>query len=1723
MGDLTNYLKTQNVNPNDVLIPTNNQKFFPVYNQTGNSNLIDLDYQGDSNLRSLDNERNDIRAKTQTGLSKILNSVGQGTSTFGTALASSVASLTSGAVGLGAETADAFMDGDQYNGMDIMLNNPIMKGISDFDKYIKEEIVPTYYTKDQQDRVFSAATGTDLLNGLGFMASAVLPSQAITKLFGSMAKMVAASKLNKLEPVLENAIKFGDITSTEAGMISKTAKYLNQAGPIVGATIGRIGESSMEAYQTYESMLADGATEEEAKQGRNNVFMGNMALAASDLAQYTRWFKGASLGDDLVKQGLGTAVKDKTKGKIIGDLLKEAGQEAAEEGYQFLLSKGAEKATKGKSFIEGISEASGDLFTTTEGLKSMLLGAVLGGGVGGAIQARNSKKQKENLSAMANELTANADTTQRFITDPNTGKQIVNPELTKIATTFAFYENQKERALAAGDQKSYDIAEKMQFSELVEAKNRAGQFDEFIDQLEEMGRSNPEEIKSMFGNLPIKNGREMTPMQVATEKIQQAKQIKQLAEGLDLLPQLTKIRPDARSFIKNKLFAQEALREEILNIDSKIAEVNSRVKSPIFTGSNVLEQPELLPQDQFELDNLIEQKKDLTDNYIEISKEFKDLIAKPKKAEEEVDNIQNTNIKEAVDNEIEKNNKETVNTTEAIVNNTPLVIDGEDVVAISEKDGFVKLDYSPFFEKSSKAKQTQNQKEITDAFNNVKTLDSLKEGQKVIFKNKEYILVKDEIENVLQLHSLENGTFLDIKPDSELGYSAPIYYYGLTEINDSPVSDLIEITYSKNEEQQIIINGETYLNLYSNPLSAINYDKNGNIISVTLTTLNKKQNRTFKKYAEEIAYAILLETYNNLNNENNRKREELANKIAKSNSTVTDTNEKSIVNERDTEISNQIENEITEKENQIKQQSIELSEFNNMLQLTLEAETVEDLLVYKEDLQNSKYYNNKISELLNKKYKELKGEAPIVTKKEVSDAIEIKKQEESDEVLAHEYDENEEIITIHTGSPKKASINSTSTKGQDEEFRNKIPEVVDGVTIYKFNDDHIKTVKYLANPENTPSPENPGEYTVRLTLEDENNITDSQHEVDKYKILYHIFKNGKQVTFDSTHFHEVAYFKKTSTYEKLKAENSEDANKEIERIEAQLIKDRQEIVDTLKQGYTVELICKNKSGGIQNFNPQVDGVNQVQPIDKTFGPVDGSKYKTNGIGVITKIENDTTFIKYQYATIPYQGKVNIGVPGQVVFETVDAANQIYITNGITMNRHTPETIKSLTELIVYTLTTQNNIVKKGKEEFELINDRKSGLLDGLLYLGNRPSKKESELFIKNNTIRMGKNVITVTPETNIEELKAQINTFLTAYHAFPAFKPNVLGKKLILPDTIDEDGNVNKEAKIQSFNDFLFKGERPLIGTNVNSQIPFINSYMNYETNPDGSLMFKTNKKEKPIVKYAEELKSEPVNKTDELKDKKADIERRRQEVERISKLPFQERIQALQDAGIIDSSVSTQMGVRFPIIANINGVKVPFYRSSDGTQGKIKGNWYPFFGFGKSSSGDSWLIKGDTKNGDVNSHYDSVPLQEYAEILNSVLNWNTDIDKVRGIKKHPFMNTLQQVSPEEFNEEVYGLRNLNIINGTQGETNPLIYVDNKIKEINAKYDAELAALEGKTEEIVETDISRKQKITEQETGCATNVNTKVEGKTYQASNLGKVAITDQKTVENLFKKKAKK
>jgi hypothetical protein len=77
-------------------------------------------------------------------------------------------------------------------------------------------------------------------------------------------------------------------------------------------------------------------------------------------------------------------------------------------------------------------------------------------------------------------------------------------------------------------------------------------------------------------------------------------------------------------------------------------------------------------------------------------------------------------------------------------------------------------------------------------------------------------------------------------------------------------------------------------------------------------------------------------------------------------------------------------------------------------------------------------------------------------------------------------------------------------------------------------------------------------------------------------------------------------------------------------------------------------------------------------------------------------------------------------------------------------------------------------------------------------------------------------------------------------------------------------------------------------------------------------------------------------------------------------------------------NSIFAAMNARIFVLANVNGVIIPFYRSSEGTSGKIKGDWYPFFGF---TSGQ-WLVKGHV-NKDTGFMSYSPSIDAVTKILN--------------------------------------------------------------------------------------------------------------------------------------------
>jgi len=91
------------------------------------------------------------------------------------------------------------------------------------------------------------------------------------------------------------------------------------------------------------------------------------------------------------------------------------------------------------------------------------------------------------------------------------------------------------------------------------------------------------------------------------------------------------------------------------------------------------------------------------------------------------------------------------------------------------------------------------------------------------------------------------------------------------------------------------------------------------------------------------------------------------------------------------------------------------------------------------------------------------------------------------------------------------------------------------------------------------------------------------------------------------------------------------------------------------------------------------------------------------------------------------------------------------------------------------------------------------------------------------------------------------------------------------------------------------------------------------------------------------------------------------------------------EEGGFVPTSGTSPMvslDGRMITIADVNGVKVPFYLST-GRAGKrdvIAGKWYPFFGIGN----DGWLNKGSQS--DINSYYNSPALREAALRLDDSL-----------------------------------------------------------------------------------------------------------------------------------------
>lgn len=198
-----------------------------------------------------------------------------------------------------------------------------------------------------------------------------------------------------------------------------------------------------------------------------------------------------------------------------------------------------------------------------------------------------------------------------------------------------------------------------------------------------------------------------------------------------------------------------------------------------------------------------------------------------------------------------------------------------------------------------------------------------------------------------------------------------------------------------------------------------------------------------------------------------------------------------------------------------------------------------------------------------------------------------------------------------------------------------------------------------------------------------------------------------------------------------------------------------------------------------------------------------------------------------------------------------------------------------------------------------------------------------------------------------------------------------------------------------------------------------------------------------------------------EIEAKKADIERRRKE--KYDQL-VDDRSNIYWDSIVFDETVEGKKrkinGVstvidyagRKIVIINVNGRNIPFYLST-GHGGKTdvtSGKWYPIFGI----SSDGWLNKLSGK--EINNYYGSKVLKGIAEALDS------KIGDIRNDQTIPKVGS-KGSHIEAINKDVTPTDNGLPTTAKTIHKNIKDTVDFLEKAINAKYDAELAALEKST------------------------------------------------------------
>jgi hypothetical protein len=322
------------------------------------------------------------------------------------------------------------------------------------------------------------------------------------------------------------------------------------------------------------------------------------------------------------------------------------------------------------------------------------------------------------------------------------------------------------------------------------------------------------------------------------------------------------------------------------------------------------------------------------------------------------------------------------------------------------------------------------------------------------------------------------------------------------------------------------------------------------------------------------------------------------------------------------------------------------------------------------------------------------------------------------------------------------------------------------------------------------------------------------------------------------------------------------------------------------------------------------------------------------------------------------------------------------------------------------------------------------------------------------------------------EAKQKIVKFLAVQKSYPSFTVGTLDSKLAFPTEI-VDGQANTD--IQTVAKFLFAGDAPLIGTNINSEVPFINSYFQFKVGPNG-LNIVTKEEVEEDGPYMDDLDA-----TFGEAPKPSDFG----EAETIGELTDEGEIKPVTDTKTNEQKIAD---LRAKEQAEYNAIDPNDAVEKEKIYGKYDKLITPLINEVKADIEKRRQEELSNQTKDATNIRNSKTKEELDKFLMKVFQEETLIKALNTAG----MMLGKDITGKYYNKDYsFKIEVADAIEDTQ---------KNQIVKINAKYDAELAVLEGKPTETKPVTVELNKEVEENDKVCQVN-NPKDAGKPATLGN----------------------